>query len=121
MTIEIKRFFNELLNKPNRAEAISWLRESTEESHRTLGEFETNAQSIDLVDEAFKAGAVEVIAVEIGTYPDGSQNTGKLIIELPEDPTTRKQVLTWCNEQGERLGLDPESDFGQRYTLVMLD
>jgi len=118
---EIERFLEELLRKPNRAEAIPWLRESTEESYRTLGELKTNAESLNLVSDAIKAGAVEVVAVEIDTYPDGSQNTGRLIIELPEDPAARRVCLTWCNELGERLGLAPESDFGQRYTLVMLD
>jgi hypothetical protein len=121
MTTEITKFLDELLRKPNHAEAIPWLKGSTAASDRTLGEIGTNEESLDLVAEAFEAGAVEVIAVEIVTYPDGSQNTGKLIVELPEDPISRERALTWCNELGKRLGLDPESDFGQRYTLVMLD
>ena len=118
---EIERFLAELLSKPNRAEALSWLKGSSEDSSRTLAELGTNAESVDLVERAFEAGAVEVIAVEIETYPDGSQNTGKLVIKLPEDTTARNQVLKWCNELGEQLGLDPETDFGQQYTLVMLD
>lgn len=118
---EITKFIDELLRKPNRAEATTWLNENRGPSDRTLGELGTTKESLDLVSEVFEAGAVQVIAVEIATYPDGSQNTGKLIVELPEDPNSRKQVLKWCDEQGERLGLDRESDFGQLYTLVMLD
>lgn len=121
MTTEITKFLDELLRKPDHADAIPWLKESTAASDRTLGEIGTSEESLDLVAEAFDAGAVEVIAVEIVTYPDGSQNTGKLVVELPEDPISRERVLTWCNELGKRLGLDPESDFGQRNTLVMLD
>jgi hypothetical protein len=121
MTTEIAKFLEELLGKPNRAEATVWLRESRGPSDRTLGELGTTKESLDLVNEAFEAGAVQVIAVDIATYPDGSQNTGKLIVELADDPNSRERILAWCNQQGERLGLDPESDFGQRHTLVMLD
>jgi hypothetical protein len=117
----IERFFDDLLSKPNRAEALSWLDESTDESPRTLGELETNESSIDLVNEAYKAGAVEVIAVDIETYPDGSQNTGRLVVVLPKQQAPRKETLRWCNKQSEQLGLPPEDEFGQTYALVMLD
>ena len=118
---EIEQFFEELLSKPNRAEALSWLDEATDECPRTLGELETNELSFDLVNDAYKAGAIEVIAVDIQTYADGSQSTGCLVLLLPEEEARRKQTLVWCNKLSEQLGLPPEDEFGQKYTLVMLD
>jgi len=118
---DVERFFNDLLSKPNRAEAVSWLDASTEEAPRTLGELETNKSAIDLVHEAYEAGAIEVIAVDIETYDDGSQNTSRLVVLLPHDEAARKKTLKWCNRQSGRLGLPSEDEFGQKYTLVMLD
>ncbi len=118
---DVERFFEELLSKQNHAEAVSWLHESPELCVRTLGELETNESSTDVVTEAYEAGAVEVIAVDIETYPDGSQNTGRLVVLLPKAEAQRKQTLAWCNKQSELLGLPPEDEFGQKYALVMLD
>lgn len=116
-----EEFIKELLDNPNKAEAFSWLDESTDESYRTVGVLETNEQSIDLIDEAYKAGAVEVIAVEIETYPDGGQNTGRLVITLPEDVEARKRVFQWCEVQAQKLGFTAGEDVGQKHLFVMLD
>ena len=121
MKAEVEQFLVDLLEKPNRAEALPWLKESSEASYRTVGELKSNDESLALVNDALMAGAVEVVAVEICTYPDGSQNTGKLVIKLPDYPATRKQVLEWANQFSAALGLESENDFGQRHTLVMLD
>lgn len=118
---EDEKLIEELLAKPNKAEALSWLDESTDESYRTVGELETNEQSIDLIDQAYKAGAVEVIAVDIDEYPDGRQNTGRLVVVLPDVHELRKQVFAWCENQANRLALTAGEDVGQRHVFVMLD
>jgi hypothetical protein len=114
-------FIQGLLRKKNTAEAFSWLDEATDESSRTLGELDSNEKSIDLVAEAYRAGAVKVMAVDIDTYPDGHQNTGKLIVELPEDKSRRKAVFDWCGKQAQATGYDSEEDGGQSHLFVMLD
>ncbi len=118
---EREKFIQDLLSKPNKMEALSWLDESTDESYRTVGELQSNELSIDLIHEAYKAGAGEVIAVEIDTYPDGSQNTGQLVIVLPDAPEARSRIFNWCEQQANRLALTAGEDIGQRHLFVMLD
>ena len=115
------QFISELLDTPNKAEALSWLEESTDESFRTVGELNSNEKSFDLIDGAYKVGAIEVWAVEIDTYPDGSQNTGKLVIRLPGGWDARRRVFEWCGERAEDLGFDRDGDVGQEYLFVMVD
>ncbi len=64
---------------------------------RTLGELETNKQSIDLIDSGYKAGAVQMITVEMDTYPDRSQGTGNLVV--PEEVQAGKRIFKWASEQ----------------------
>ncbi|MDQ3816442.1 MAG: hypothetical protein M3362_01975 [Acidobacteriota bacterium] len=115
------QFIRKLLDKPNKAEALSWLEESTDESFRTVGELDSNERSYDLIDEVYKAGAVEVWAVEIDTYPDGHQNTGKLVVLLPSEPKARRRVFGWCGSRAKALGFDPDEDVGQDHLFVMLN
>jgi hypothetical protein len=118
---QYNKFIQDLLDKPNKAEALSWLEESTEESFRTVGELGSNEKSFDLIHAAYKAGALEVVAVEIDTYPNGHQNTGKLIVFLPDELEARKRVFEWCGDRAEAVGYDPEVDIGQQHLFVMLD
>ena len=122
MTLEKhERFVQERLANPNKAEAYSWLDECSDESFRNVGELESNEKSLDLINEIYRAGAVEVIAVEIDKYPDGGENTGKLVIVMPEEPEKRRKVLEWCSRISEEQGFAAREDFGQRHEFVMLD
>ncbi len=118
---EHERFVQELLANPNKAEAHSWLDESSDESFRNIGVLESNEKSLDLIQEIYRAGAVEVIAVEIDKYPDGGENTGKLVIVMPEGPEERRRVLEWCSKISEEQGFATHEDFGQRHEFIMLD
>jgi hypothetical protein len=92
-----------------------WIRQE----NRTLGEL-GREESLSLADEIYKAGAAHVYAIEIDEYPEGS-NTGKLIIELPDDAAARERVLAWAGVIAREQGFDAESDIGQRYVFSMLD
>ena len=118
---EHERFIQRLLENPNKAEAYSWLDECSDESFRNVGELESNEKSLDLIQEIYRAGAVEVIAVEIDKYPDGGENTGKLVIVMPEEPEKRKKVLEWCSKISEEQGFAAHEDYGQSHEFVMLD
>ena len=118
---EHERFVHELLANPNRAEAHSWLEECSDESFRNVGELESNEKSLDLIQEIYRAGALEVIAVEIDKYPDGGENTGKLVIVMPKEPNKRRKVLGWCSKISEDHGFAAHEDFGQQHEFVMLD
>lgn len=77
-------------------------------------------ESIALADAVYKAGAAHVYAIEIDEY-DQHQNTGKLVIELPDDASARKRVFAWAGKIAREQGFDPEREAGQRYVFVMLD
>jgi hypothetical protein len=82
----------ELLNDPESKEVLAWLQSGPPDS-RTLGELPTTAASVALAREVYALGAERVTAVRIDTYPDGEQNTGKLVITLPNDSPARKRIF----------------------------
>lgn len=109
-----------LLQGPRVREALAWLQESRQPS-RSLGEATGQDESIRLVKALYSLGAVAVHAVEINGGADEDQNTGRIIIELPQDRQQRKNLLEFCGELARDAGFDSESDLGQRYVLLMLD
>jgi hypothetical protein len=81
---------------------------------------ETNEESIAYVQRLYDAGALEVLAVKI--YDDGlDQNTGHLLVRLPNDPLARQQVFELEREQAEALGFVGAKDEGQEYIYLKLD
>lgn len=111
-------FCLDLIENTESAPVMSWLQDKSKS--RTLGELEGTEESIEFIQKVFDLGAVQVFAVEIDSYED-EENTGKLCIELPENPELRRQVLAWTGEIAEELGFEEEADIGQRYVFVMLD
>ena len=111
-------------------EAREWLRTGRKRGFAlvTLGELDSTEKSLALVEKAYAAGAVRVTAVEIVDYPAFgsqnagklSQNTGKLVITLPDDPSERAEVLAWAGQIAEEQGFDEVNDEGS-YVFVMLD
>jgi hypothetical protein len=115
-----EQFIRERLNDPNsvKAEALEWLKSS--DGKNTLGELGSTEESIALVEAIYATGAEEVIAVEIDDY-DGRQNSGKLVIRLPQDAGLRRPVFDWHGRQAETMGFDAEPDIGQSHLFSMLD
>jgi hypothetical protein len=113
-------FVQQFLDAPNTREVLEWLRESTDDDFRWLSESGSNEYSIALAQQIYDAGAVDVLAVDIDEEP-GEQNTGKLVIKLPEAPNERKPVFAWAGAMAESQGFDPDQDTGQSYLFVMLD
>lgn len=101
-------------------EALKWLEESVEPS-RSLGEEMGRYESIRLVKRLYRLGASAVHAVEIDGGVDDDQNSGRLVIELPQDPKRRRQLFKFCGTLAMEHGFEPESDVGQKYILQMLD
>jgi hypothetical protein len=118
----MKSFCESLISASNAKEARGWL-QSGGKREFTLGELSSTKESLALVEEVYALGAVRVTAVEIGDYPDmgGCQNTGKLVIELPDAQSKRTKVLAWASKIAEEQGFDPLADTGERYVFVMLD
>jgi len=103
----------------NTREALTWLKAS--EKRNTVGELANTAASIRLVNSLYKAGATKVWAVEIDRYPGGTENTGKLVIELSSLPKARAEVLRLASRKSEAKGFGNINDGGQRYVFLMLD
>ena len=109
-------FCRKLLTEAEPQELREWLRIK---SH-SLGELPNNEESIRIAEEIYAAGAVHAYGVEIDKYPEG-ENTGKLVIELPNDAPARSKVLEWAAKIAHEQGFDAYSDVGQQYIFVMLD
>lgn len=110
----------EILQKPGVIEARSWLQEDSGGS-RTLGESMSQSQSRTLVKRIYNAGAVAVYAFDIQGNSPEDQNSGRLIIELPEIPLQRKKIFKIYNKLAWDVGYDPEADAKQKYLLTLLD
>jgi hypothetical protein len=113
-------FFQQFLDAPNTREVLAWLRESSADDLRWLGETGSDEASIALAQEIYDAGAVEVLAVDIHKDP-GEQSTGRLVIKLPETRNDRERVFAWAGAMAQSQGFEPDEDEGQTYLFVMLD
>jgi hypothetical protein len=116
----IDEFVQQFIGTPETKEALDWLSGATRKKPRMLGDDETTADSIQLVEELYAAGAVEVLAVEIVRYEEG-ENSGKLVIELPQKAQDREMVFDIAGKIAESQGFDRDTDVGQKYVFVMLD
>lgn len=112
-------FIQRFLDDPGTQEALFWLRSGAE--FRSLGEHGSTEESIALVESAYAAGAVSVVAVEIDDYGADGQNTGKIVVALPAEPELRRGVFAWCGHFAEERGFDADQDEGQTHLFVMFD
>jgi hypothetical protein len=112
-------FCEQVLKRGRTEEAISWLKDKSK-GVITLGELQTNKESLKLAQKIYRLGAEKVLAVEIGSDEHG-ENSGKLIIVLPDDPERRKRLFRWSNTTARSLGFDPDVDIGQKHLFAMLD
>lgn len=112
-----------MLRDRRKKEALEWLKGSTPDDVRLIGNCETPQASIALVKSLYALRAMEVIAVHIRTArkPTKCKRTGKLVVTLPENPEERLALLGWCEAQGESLGYTPESDHGESHLFLLLD
>jgi hypothetical protein len=87
-------------------EARAWLREQG-----AGGNAAEIAAASGLVEQAYQAGAKQVIAANIHRDEDGDL-VATFIIVLPDDAAARQRVFDW--HRGEH-GPDDEKDVGQKY------
>ena len=87
-------------------------------NERTLGEDTDNVRSRAIVEPFYRAGAKAVYVFEVD---EETQNSGRLLIELPDEKKGRQAVLRVGNKWAKTTGFDPDGDHGQRYVLLMLD
>lgn len=119
MENEADQFAMQLLEGPHVQEARAWLQKAGPET--TLGEEMFHEEAVGFVEELYALGAKAVHAVEITGQGTGFENTGKLVIELPDAAEQRQAISEVCDKIAQSLGFDPEPDIGQRYRFVMFD
>jgi hypothetical protein len=119
---EHEQLVERLLDDPFKQEAVEWLKGGGVEDKRTVGRFETNRDSLKLVQEIYDLGVLEIFAVQIQPLrKTRGQHTGKLIVKLPTKPGARQQIFDWCRQQGESLGFSPDPDRGETHLFLLLD
>lgn len=103
------QFIQKFLTQPDRGEARLWLRG---DEKRYIGEM-THEDSLEFVEEVYKAGAKKIIAVEIE-----DETTNCLIVELPKNGPKRESVFKWNSAFAQKSGFDPYDDWGQNEFFV---
>jgi hypothetical protein len=111
-----ERLIKRLLATKN-AEAIEWLKTNGRAAKKTLAELSAK-KSVALVSELYKAGAVRVLAVDIDEGPNGNENTGKLVVDLPRETAKRNAILELC--ACKQFPYSPEEDRGQSRVAIFL-
>jgi hypothetical protein len=109
-------FCRSLLEKGKCAEISIWLASP----EHTLGEL-SYAKSQNLIAKLLKAGAKHLYACDVDQYDDGGENTGHVVIELPDSAVARNAVLREVGRLAAKQGLRGDCENGQRYTYVKLD
>ncbi len=111
-----------LLRDSAKMEAGEWIEGGGDEQSRSVGSCKTKQDSLSLIQEIYRAGAVKVLAVKIQRRPKGlCEHAGKLVVELPQDSNRREAIFEWCKKQGESLGYSPEIDQGESHLFLLLD
>jgi hypothetical protein len=119
---EHEQLISRFLSDRKKSEALNWLEGSSAKDERIIGACKTNPDSIRLVKEIYRAGALKIIAVQIRKKRgSGTYYTGKLVAELPQGAKLRKAIFAWCKKQGDSLGFSPDPDHGESHLFLLLD
>lgn len=108
-------FCQSILTTGRREEAEQWI----ESRNHTLGEY-SHIRSRNLIKKLKRIGSRQVYACNIDA-DEGYENTGHLIIELPDDPETRKTLFREIGRLASSQGFQRDVDHGQRYAYIKLD
>lgn len=115
-----KKVIGKLLADPAKEDLFSWLKAGTKDAPRTLGELRSPAASLKLALRIYRAGPKKIWAVEIQKGAE-FQNTGRLVVVLPEAQAARAATFNVVNALSAKQGFDPTPDWGQKHALVTLD
>ena len=96
----------------NQNEAREWLAGGKPGSIRSLGEWDAET-SQDIIENGYRAGAIKILAVDIGRSDHGDESTNHLIVELPTQPSKRSRMFKWSNELANQSGFGDDPDWGQ--------
>ena len=96
-------------------DALSWLKDQSSTSIRTVNERLTTDESIEMIEAAYEAGATSVLAIEIQCDRNSpKEQVGALLVRLPSDTIIRKDVLAWVDQHDSDRAI-ARKDYGQSY------
>lgn len=103
---------NKYLRKSNRGEARQWLKG---DENRWLGQM-THEDSVELIEEGYKAGATKIVAVDIA-----DETTKRLVVYVPAAGPKRERVFKWHSVVTQKSGWRPNDDWGQDGLFIFFD
>ena len=109
-------FCAELMHRGVTRDAVAWILSP----RHTLGELSHRA-SRGLISRLVAQGCITITACQIDIDGRGLGNTGHLVVELPQEPRKRVDVLKTLARLAGARGYDGAADDGQRYVYVKLD
>jgi hypothetical protein len=112
---EDDRFCLELMQKGVTKDAVEWIKDK----EHTLGE-RNWVNSKRLISRLIDLGCQHVYACEIDVYEE-NENSGNLIVELPEEKESRMKILKKIARMAGKLGFDGPLENGQKYEYIKLD
>lgn len=112
-------FIEELLAKPDHADARTWL---TTAKQPSLGRFVSPQKAMAFVASLHDAGAVNVIVPGIYLDKKGNEFADGLLVELPASRTVRSRIRQVCEKiRRGRLGsFQPQRGFGESHIIISL-
>jgi Fe-S-cluster formation regulator IscX/YfhJ len=105
-----------MLTTGKQDDATTWIESRT----HTLGEY-SHAKSRNIVNKLMRVGAIRVHVCDIDSYDDDRENTGHLVVEIPDESKARKSLFREIARLASLQGFDGDLDNGQRYSYVKLD
>jgi len=113
------------IQKPDSAEALSWLQGSSEVMRTLSGSDGSDSalsddEALNFVQHLYQLGAKRVTAIHIAGVEEQEehQDTDSLVVELPEEAGLRKQLFEWKASFDQEGGWDTATDEAQKYMLV---
>jgi len=117
-----------LLRKPNRFEALAWLRKEVGgKTNRWLGRFRNardgaNSPASKFVEDLYRAGAAEVIVPDVYRNKVGDEFADALLVRLPKVGQKRNAIRMVC-AQLKRRGLgavQPDREIGESHLYLSM-
>ena len=117
-----------LLRKPNRFEALAWLRKEVGgKANHSLGRFKNardgaQSQAAKFVEGLYRAGATKVIVPDVYRNKVGDEFADALLVRLPKAAQKRKAIRAAC-AQLKRRGLgavQPDSEIGETHLYLSM-
>ncbi len=117
-----------LLRKPNRFEALAWLRKEVGgNANPSLGRFRNTrdrakSQAAKFVEDLYRAGATEVIVPDVYSSKVGDEFADALLVRLPKVGQKRNAIRMVCAQlKRRRLGaVQPDREIGENHLYLSM-